>query len=119
MHSEQVATHEQTAKRRRDDDDDAEGSPSPPVAAAGAAAAAKKSRTNSKPLTVLSLFSGAGGMDLGFQQAGFKLLYAVEMDKTCCETYRANVDPCIQQADVQSVDFDTLPRADVIIGGML
>lgn len=43
-----------------------------------------------EPLTVLSLFSGAMGLDLGLEQAGFDVRLCVEMDKDCCETIRRN-----------------------------
>ena len=39
---------------------------------------------------VISLFSGAGGMDIGFESAGFQIAVAVELDPACCETLRAN-----------------------------
>lgn len=42
-------------------------------------------------LTAISLFSGAGGMDIGVQQAGFDILACVEIDKNCCETLRENI----------------------------
>lgn len=48
-------------------------------------------KIKSKDLTAISLFSGAGGMDVGIQQAGFKILSCVELDKNCCETLRANI----------------------------
>lgn len=39
---------------------------------------------------VISLFSGAGGLDLGFNNAGFQVAVAVELDSSCCETLRVN-----------------------------
>ena len=42
-------------------------------------------------LKVISLFSGAGGMDIGVQQAGFDILACCELDKHCCETLRENI----------------------------
>ena len=42
----------------------------------------------------ISLFSGAGGMDVGFKAAGFKVIAANEMDKHACETFRANHPDC-------------------------
>lgn len=42
--------------------------------------------------TAISLFSGAGGMDLGFKNAGFDILAAVENDPSCCDTLRQNLD---------------------------
>lgn len=43
-----------------------------------------------KGLPVISLFSGAGGLDIGFSGAGFRVAVAVEQDSACCETLRAN-----------------------------
>jgi DNA (cytosine-5)-methyltransferase 1 len=45
---------------------------------------------DSTPLKVISLFSGAGGLDIGFENAGFAIEVAVEADPACCETLRAN-----------------------------
>ena len=39
---------------------------------------------------IISLFSGAGGMDIGFGMAGFQTVVAVEYDKSCCETLKKN-----------------------------
>ena len=41
-------------------------------------------------LTVGSLFSGIGGIDIAFQQAGYKVVWAIEKDAACCRTYRHN-----------------------------
>jgi len=41
-------------------------------------------------LKVISLFSGAGGLDIGFEKAGFSIAVAVEADSACCDTLRAN-----------------------------
>src|SRR4051794_2478019 len=41
--------------------------------------------------TVLSLYSGAGGLDLGFAQAGFELIWAIDSDEHAVATYRANL----------------------------
>ena len=41
-------------------------------------------------LTVGSLFSGIGGIDIGFKQASFEISWAVENDSACCRTYRHN-----------------------------
>ena len=42
---------------------------------------------------VLSLFSGAGGLDLGFHLAGFDIVKAVEIEEKYAKTMRANVGP--------------------------
>ncbi len=44
-----------------------------------------------KNLKVISLFSGAGGLDIGFDRAGFKIAVAVELDPSCCDTLRTNM----------------------------
>ncbi len=44
-----------------------------------------------KKIPTLSLFSGAGGLDLGFEQAGFEILACVEIEKTYCQTLEKNI----------------------------
>lgn len=41
--------------------------------------------------TVISLFFGAGGMDLGFKQAGFNILWANDFDEDATVTYQNNI----------------------------
>ena len=43
-------------------------------------------------MNLISLFSGAGGLDLGFEKAGFNVVAANEYDKTIWETYEKNHD---------------------------
>lgn len=42
-------------------------------------------------LKIISLFSGAGGLDIGFDRAGFKTAVAVELDPSCCDTLKTNM----------------------------
>jgi DNA (cytosine-5)-methyltransferase 1 len=44
----------------------------------------------SKKLNVISLFSGAGGLDIGFERAGFNISVALEADPACCDTLKTN-----------------------------
>lgn len=67
--------------------------------------------------TVLSLFSGAGGMDLGFIQAGFRVVWANDIDRDACSTYRENIGTHVYLGSVDQVPPESLPTADVVIGG--
>lgn len=67
--------------------------------------------------TVVSLFSGAGGLDLGFKQAGFEILWANDFDADAVATYKANIgDECVL-GDIKNIKSDDIPNADVMIGG--
>lgn len=66
--------------------------------------------------TAVSLYCGAGGLDLGFVQAGFDVLWANDADPQAIETYRANIGPhgvCRDVLDARLPDV----RPDVVIGG--
>jgi DNA (cytosine-5)-methyltransferase 1 len=63
----------------------------------------------------IDLFCGAGGMALGFEQAGFDPVFAVDNDRYAVETYRLNFGDRIVCADIREVD--QFPKADVVIGG--
>jgi len=66
---------------------------------------------------LISLFSGAGGMDLGFEKAGFKIKIANEFDKKIWETYEKNHDIELIRGDIRNIDFENLPYVDGVIGG--
>lgn len=59
-----------------------------------------------RKLRAISLFSGAGGLDLGLTQAGFRLLASIEIDPFACSTLRLNHNRAtrVVQADVRSID---------------
>ena len=70
-------------------------------------------------MTLISLFSGAGGLDLGFHRAGFKTVLANEYDKKICPTFRANF-PTVKllEEDIRNIPSSSFPDAvDGIIGG--
>lgn len=66
---------------------------------------------------VLSLFSGGGGLDIGFRQAGYEILWAIDNNKDAVNTYRRNLDDRIVLGDITKIDPAMLPKADVVIGG--
>lgn len=66
--------------------------------------------------TVVSLFSGIGGLDLGFEFAGFKVIWANDFDKYAVMTYRKNVNDNIHLGDIRELK-DSIPNHDVLIGG--
>jgi DNA-cytosine methyltransferase len=68
-------------------------------------------------VSVLSLFSGCGGFDLGAVAAGCTVAGAYEIDASACEAYEDIVGSHIHQADLQKIDFKTLPDADGLIAG--
>lgn len=78
-----------------------------------------------RPLRTISLFSGVGGLDFGFEAAGFETAVALEIDKACCRTLEANRDWPIINDDIHSVTTAKLLKraqiasgeADVLIGG--
>ena len=70
-----------------------------------------------KQYKVVSLFSGIGGLDLGFIQNGFDLVWANDFDKHAVETYKANFGDHIVYGDLNEINLDEIPNADVVIGG--
>jgi DNA (cytosine-5)-methyltransferase 1 len=67
--------------------------------------------------SVVSLFAGCGGKDLGFSRAGFDLLWANDIDAAACATYSHNLGAHIVQGDIETIDSSDIPCADVVIGG--
>jgi DNA (cytosine-5)-methyltransferase 1 len=68
----------------------------------------------------VSLYSGAGGLDQGFVDAGFVSIWANDFDPDAVETYRENIGAHIHLGDVsEALDFDSLKSLapDVVIGG--
>ena len=71
-----------------------------------------------KIITVASMFAGIGGIDLAFEQAGFSVVWANEIDKYACRTYRLNFgDEYLVEGDIQDVKTEDIPDFDVLISG--
>ncbi len=69
-------------------------------------------------ITVVSLFSGAGGMDLGLEKAGLDVVWANDNDKDSVETYKANFKTTkVVCEDIAKIDSKDIPDADLIVGG--
>lgn len=68
-------------------------------------------------LTAISLFCGAGGLDMGFEQAGVKTIWANDFNADACETHRAWSCTQVVCGDIGKVDIATIPPADIILGG--
>jgi DNA (cytosine-5)-methyltransferase 1 len=70
-------------------------------------------------LKILSLFSGAGGLDLGFKNAGFKIAWANEFDKKIWDTYEFNhSETKLIKKSITEITSDELPKdIEGIIGG--
>lgn len=68
-------------------------------------------------LRVVSLFSGAGGLDLGLIRAGHEIIWANDFDSDAVETYRTNIGPHIKLGSIEDIPSDAIPEADVVVGG--
>lgn len=77
-----------------------------------------------KGFRVVSFFAGAGGLDIGFERAGFDIVHATDIDPMCCETLEANRRQVmsrgmqVAQGDIREIDVKSLPtNIDLVIGG--
>lgn len=69
-----------------------------------------------KKYKAIDLFAGIGGMRLGFEQAGFEMVYSNDIDSYACQTYRKNFGE-IDERDIRKVDPKSLPEFDVLLAG--
>lgn len=68
-------------------------------------------------MNVVSLFCGAGGMDLGFIKAGHKIVWANDNDLDSCNTYEFNIGHKVICKDIKQVKSNEIPDCDIVIGG--
>lgn len=71
-----------------------------------------------KQYTVGSMFAGIGGICLAFKQNGCKIVWANEIDKYACKTYRLNFgDKYLVEGDIKDIDVSTIPNIDILTAG--
>ena len=69
-------------------------------------------------MNIVSFFAGAGGLDLGFEQAGFSVVWANEYDKEIWETYEKNhKNTQLDRRSIVNIKEEEVPECDGIIGG--
>lgn len=68
-------------------------------------------------MRVAGFFAGVGGIELGFEQAGFDIVLSNEIDSKAAETFRLNHDHKLIVDDICNIKVDDVPDADVIVGG--
>lgn len=69
-------------------------------------------------MNIISLFSGAGGLDLGFKKAGFNIIWANEYDSSIWETHKNNFpETTLDTRSIREIPSGEIPDADGIIGG--
>ena len=70
-----------------------------------------------KQMTQASLFCGAGGLDIGFERAGFKTVWANDFNADACETFRQWSKADVVCGDIGKISADDIPDTDIILGG--
>jgi DNA (cytosine-5)-methyltransferase 1 len=75
------------------------------------------SRAEGRRMRCASFFAGVGGIEKGFIQEGFDIIYANEMDRFAIETYELNFDIKVDPRMIQEVKGEEVPDCDLIMGG--
>lgn len=70
-----------------------------------------------REFTAASLFCGAGGLDIGFERAGFKTVWANDFDSDACKTHKSWSSAEVVCGDISKIDINTIPKTDIILGG--
>jgi DNA (cytosine-5)-methyltransferase 1 len=68
-------------------------------------------------MRIASLFSGAGGLDLGLLQAGHEIIWANDIFGDAVETYRLNIGDHVDTRDIRDIPSEDVPDCEVIVGG--
>ena len=70
-----------------------------------------------REFTAISLFAGAGGLDMGFERAGFRTIWANDFESDACKTHENWSTAKVVCSDVAKVDAADIPDADIMLGG--
>ncbi len=74
--------------------------------------------SNKKKYSVVGLFAGCGGLDLGFINAGFSIIWANDFMKEAVETYKKNIGNHIVLGDITKIPSSDIPdNFDILLGG--
>lgn len=78
-----------------------------------------KDKLASNTIRTISLFSGAGGLDIGAIYAGAHIIWANDVKKEACESYTLNIGDHIHQGDINSFipSLAKYDDVDLVIGG--
>ncbi len=68
-------------------------------------------------MKILSLFCGCGGLDLGFMEAGYNIIWANDFDRYAVQTYKENFGDHVVLGDINSISLESMPDFDMLIGG--
>lgn len=68
-------------------------------------------------MKVASFFAGVGGIDIGFGNAGFDVIWANEFDKHAAKTYKLNFKNKLVIKDIRNLEVEDIPDFDIMIGG--
>jgi DNA (cytosine-5)-methyltransferase 1 len=68
-------------------------------------------------MKIVSLFCGAGGLDLGLISAGHKVIWATDIDKHAIDSYNHNIGNHGHVGDIKEIDINDIPACDLVVGG--
>lgn len=68
-------------------------------------------------LTVGSLFSGIGGLDLGLERAGMKVIWQSEIDPYACKVLSKHWPEVVNHGNIKEINWNRVERPDIICGG--
>ncbi len=70
-----------------------------------------------REFTAISLFAGAGGLDMGFERAGFRTIWANDFEADACKTHENWSTARVVCGDIAKINALEIPSADIMLGG--